>query len=113
MPIWGNTDVVGQNSQVKVNRSGPTHYDIGMSLHYAYGVYRSTYHSIEVIQYLDRERWIKCFLVKHASVKSVPDQMNHKLHSLVFCVRNNFLCIIFLSKIIRDIDAYMYQFRFF
>ena len=73
MPIWGNTDVVRQNGQVKANRSGPTHYDIDISLHYAYGVYRSTYHSIEVIQYLDRERWIKCFLVKHASVKSVPD----------------------------------------
>ena len=35
MPIWGNTDASGQNGRGKVNRSRPTHYDIGMSLHYA------------------------------------------------------------------------------
>ena len=35
MPISGNTDVLGQNGWGKVNRSRPTHYDIGMSLHYA------------------------------------------------------------------------------
>ena len=35
MPVWGNTDVLGQNGRGKVNRSGPTHYDISMSLHYA------------------------------------------------------------------------------
>ena len=29
MPIWGNTDVLGQNDRGKVNRSRPTHYDIG------------------------------------------------------------------------------------
>ena len=34
MPIWENTDVLGQNGGGKVNRTGPTHYDIGMSLHY-------------------------------------------------------------------------------
>ena len=35
MPIiWGNTDVLGQNGRGKVNRSKPTHNDIGMSLHY-------------------------------------------------------------------------------
>ena len=28
MPIWGNTDVLGQNSRGKVNRSRPTYYDI-------------------------------------------------------------------------------------
>ena len=32
-PIWGNTDVLGQNDRGKVSRS--THYDIGMSLEYA------------------------------------------------------------------------------
>ena len=32
MPIWGNTDVVGQNGGGKVNQSRPTHYDIGMNL---------------------------------------------------------------------------------
>ena len=32
MPIWGNTDVLDQNFRGKVNRSKPTHYDIGMSL---------------------------------------------------------------------------------
>ena len=36
MPIWGNTDVLGQNDRGKVNRSRPTHYGIGMSLHYGY-----------------------------------------------------------------------------
>ena len=35
MPIRGNTDVLGQNGRGKVNRSRPTHYGIGMSLHYA------------------------------------------------------------------------------
>ena len=31
----GNTDVLWQIGRGKVNRSRPTHYDIGMSLHYA------------------------------------------------------------------------------
>ena len=35
MSIWENTDVMGQNGRGKVNRSRPTHYDIGMGLHYA------------------------------------------------------------------------------
>ena len=30
----GKTDVLGQNGRGKVNRSGPTHYDICMGLHY-------------------------------------------------------------------------------
>ena len=34
MPIWGNTDILGQNGRGKVNRSKPTGYDIGMNLHY-------------------------------------------------------------------------------
>ena len=39
MTIWGNTDVLGQNDRGKVNRSMPTQYDIGMSLHYMPRVY--------------------------------------------------------------------------
>ena len=35
MPIWGNTDVLGQNGRGKVNQSGRTHYDTDMSQHYA------------------------------------------------------------------------------
>ena len=46
-------------------------------------------------------------LVKHANVKIVPDQMNHKLRSLVFCVPNNFVCNIFCGKIIGNSDAYV------
>ena len=37
IPIWGNTEVLGQIGRGKVNRPGPTHYDIGMSLDYAHG----------------------------------------------------------------------------
>ena len=37
IPSWGYTDVVGQKGSGKVNQSRPTHYDIGMTLHYAYG----------------------------------------------------------------------------
>ena len=57
MPIWGNRDVLRQNDRGKVNRSRPTHYDIGMSLHYAYRLYRPA--TVDVILYLDRERWIQ------------------------------------------------------
>ena len=31
-----NLGKTGQNARGKVNRSGPTHYSIGMSQHYAY-----------------------------------------------------------------------------
>ena len=31
-----------QNGQSKVSRSRPTHYDIGINLHYAYGLYKPT-----------------------------------------------------------------------
>ena len=37
MPIWGNTDVLGQNSRGKINQSKATYYDIDMNLYYAYG----------------------------------------------------------------------------
>ena len=46
----------------KMNRYRPTHYDIGMSLHYAYGLYRPT--TVDVIQYIARELWIQCFSSK-------------------------------------------------
>ena len=109
MPIWGNTTVLWQSGWDKVNRSRPTHYDIGMSLHYVYGLHRPT--TVNVIQYLDRDIYvdkIQCFSCKkNANVKSTLDQMNHKLHSLVFCVPNNFLCIIFFCKIIGNIDVYV------
>ena len=39
------------NGQGNMNRSGPTHYDIGISLHYAYGYYRPI--TVDIIQYLD------------------------------------------------------------
>ena len=48
------------------------------------------------------------FVQKNANVKSELDIMNHKLHSFVFCVSNNFLCNIFCGKIIANSDAYMY-----
>ena len=54
MPIWGNTGDLGQNGRGKVNQSGPTYYDIDMDLHYVSGLYRPT--TVDVIQYLDRER---------------------------------------------------------
>ena len=80
MPISGNTDVLGENCRGKMNRSRPTHYGIDMSLHYAVciGLNRPT--TVDVIQYLAKERWIQCFSSKNANVKSVLDQMNHKLH---------------------------------
>ena len=62
MPIWGNNDVLGQSGGGKVNRSGPTHNDIGMSLQYAYALYGPT--TVDVIQYLNRERWIQCISCK-------------------------------------------------
>ena len=62
MPSCGNTDVLGQNGRGKVNRSRPTHYGIGMSLHYRKSLYRPT--TVDVIQYMDRERWIQCFSSK-------------------------------------------------
>ena len=34
--ILGKHGCLEQNGRGKVNRSRPTHYDIGMSLHYAY-----------------------------------------------------------------------------
>ena len=40
-------------------------------------------------------------LNKNANVKSVLDQMNHKLLSLVFSVPNNLLCNIFVVKKIK------------
>ena len=55
-------DVLGQNDRRGLNRSRHTHYDIGISLHYAYGLYRPT--TANVIQYLCRERWIQCFSCK-------------------------------------------------
>ena len=61
-----------------MNRCRPTHYGIGMSLHYAQGLYGPT--TVDVIQYLAREHWIQCFSLKNANVKSALDQMNHKLH---------------------------------
>ena len=61
-PIWGNTDVLGQNGRGKVNRSTASHYGIGMSLPYAQGLYRPT--TVDVIQYLDRKRWKQCFSYK-------------------------------------------------
>ena len=61
MPILGDTDVLGENGQGKVNRSKPTHYDIGMSLHYAYGLYRPTTLTVDAIHYLDKERRMQCF----------------------------------------------------
>ena len=75
MPIWGITDVWGQNGRGKVNQSTHSHYDIGMDLHYANGLYRPTTVTVDV---------------SHNDVKSVLDQMNHKLHSPVFCVPNKF-----------------------
>ena len=50
MPIWRNTDVLGQRGRGKVNRFRPTHYDIGMSLHCDYGLYRPTCTTGDVIQ---------------------------------------------------------------
>ena len=61
MPTLGNTDVLGQNGRGKVNRSRPTHYDICISLHYAWGVYRPT--TIDCIQYSARERLIDTVLI--------------------------------------------------
>ena len=61
MPIWGYMGVLGQNGRGKENRSRPTHYDIGMSLHDAHRDYRPT--TVDCIQYLDRERWIYTVLL--------------------------------------------------
>ena len=56
MPIWLNTGVLGQSCRGKVNRSKSTFYDINMDVHvhYVYGLYRPT--TVDVIQYLDKER---------------------------------------------------------
>ena len=54
MPIWGNTGVLEQNDRGKVNRSRPTYYDIDMDIQYVCGLNRPT--TVDVIQYLDRER---------------------------------------------------------
>ena len=62
MPICGITGVLGQSSRSKVNRSRPTYYDIDMDLHYVLRLYRPT--TVDVIQYLDRERWIQCLFGK-------------------------------------------------
>ena len=70
MPTWGKTDVLGQNGRGKVNRSRPpTHYNIGVSLHYSQGLYRPT--AVAVIQHLNRKRRIiQCFSCKkYANVK--------------------------------------------
>ena len=86
-----------------MNRSGPTHYDVDISLHCAYGLCRPT--TLGVLQYLDKER---ASLAKHANVQSVLDQKNQKLHSLEFCVPSNFLCyIFFFGKIIGNIDTHV------
>ena len=53
MAILGTTGVLGQYIRGKVNRSSPTYYDIDMTLHYVYGLYRPT--TMDVIQYLDRD----------------------------------------------------------
>ena len=103
MPIWGTTDSLMHNSWGEVNRSRYTHYDLGVSLHNAYGLNIPT--KVDVIQYLDRERWVQCFSCKRANVKSVLDQMNQNLHSIVFCVLNNFCVNIFCGKIICKINA--------
>ena len=60
---------------------------------------------MDVILYLDRERWIQCSLAKkNANVKRVLDQMNQKLHNLAFCV------IFFAVKLYVTLMP-MYQFR--
>ena len=64
----------------------PTHDDIhvGMVLHYAYGLLYIPI-TVDVSQYLDRERWIQCLLV--------------------FCALNKLLCSMFCGKIIGNIEA--------
>ena len=57
MPIWGTTDSLMHNGWGEVNRSRYTYYDLGVSLHNAYGLNIPT--KVDVIQYLDRERWIQ------------------------------------------------------
>ena len=69
MAIWGNSKVSGQNDRGKVNRSRPTHYDISMSSHYDHGLYTYRYTTVNIILYLDRERWIQCFIANNANVK--------------------------------------------
>ena len=50
MPISGNTDVLGQNGRGKMNRSRLTRYGIGMSLHYAQGLYVASSTTVDVVQ---------------------------------------------------------------
>ena len=60
MLIWGNTDVLGPNDQGRVNRSRPTHYDIGMNLGLIYKKQKKQKQkkttTVDANQYLDRTR---------------------------------------------------------